>query len=48
MTIKNARSILLKRGIFYVNYFDLSNIKTNDTLLREAIDRIKTFITIGR
>ena len=47
MILKNAHKILKDHSIIWMDYFDLLYINTGDIKLRQAIDRIKTFLTIG-
>ena len=48
MTLHRANEILKEKGIKWSNYFDLIGINTKDNKLIQAIERVKTFITIGK
>lgn len=48
MTLKTAYRVLQKNDIQYQDYFDLCFIDTSDIQLKQAINRVKTYITIGR
>lgn len=47
MTLTKAYKILKDHNVTWKDYFDLMYIDTNDIKLKQAIDRIKTFLTIG-
>lgn len=48
MTLIKAHRILKEHNIYWNTYFDLLYIDTKDIRLKQAIERIKTFITIGK
>ncbi len=48
MNLNRAFKILKKYNIKYNDYFDLIGIETYNHFVKEAIERIKTFITIGK
>lgn len=47
MTLKNAFKVLDEHSIIFRDFFDLVGIQTADFKLHQAIERVKTFITIG-
>ena len=48
MQIQKALKILSRHNVQFNDYFDLVRVETTDHLLRVAIERVKTYITIGR
>lgn len=48
MSINKALKILKQNGIEYNDYFDLVGVETSDVFLKVAIERVKTFMTIGK
>jgi hypothetical protein len=48
MTLLKAHKILIEHDIYWTNYFDLVYINTSDIKVKEAINRVKTFITMGK
>ena len=47
MSLKNAFKILKSHNITFRDYFDLIGIETRDLRLYQAIERVKTYITMG-
>ena len=47
MTLKNAFKVLEDHSIVFRDYFDLVAIETRDLRLHQAIERVKTYITMG-
>ena len=47
MTLKNAFKTLDDHNITWKDYFDLVGIETRDLRLYQAIERVKTYITMG-
>ena len=48
MKIQQALKTLEKHNIHFNDFFDLVGIETRDSFLKVAIERVKTFITIGK
>ena len=48
MTLQRANKILKDNGIRWASYFDLVGINTDNDKIKQAIERVKTFLTIGR
>ena len=48
MTINKARKILREAGITWGSYFDLEAVESNCEEVKLAIERVMTFLSVGK
>ena len=48
MSIHKALKILNRNGIQFKDYFDLIGVETMDVVIKNAIERVKTYIVHGK